>query len=304
MVFARFGDYLELRAQPGVRYRIDDTLEAVGDDGQYLLEYSPEDLSNFPLPFTRPDGRLVHVPAYRHELEHMIPPNRAAPEGVTRIAFVGGSTTMAYPRHTSRVLRRLGYPIESHNLGVPGSISGTTLLFMARYLARWQPNIVVVYHGFNDLNFVTSNSAFAPIDSVENRQRAYGQLRRYYDGMLEFCHRIDCTLVVSTFAAPDPSLSTAAEQQRFEVLFREVFPWIGSPGRYAELLGLYNDMVRAFAGENGVPLIDVASAHPREPEFFRDECHRTAEGVAIHGKIVADALAPILARPGSGLGID
>ena len=300
MVIERIEETLELQAQPGVRARIDDTKEAIGDEGLYLLEYSPENLSNFPLPFTQKDGRLVHVPAHTFELERLVPPGRDATKGRTRIAFVGGSTTMQYPRYVSERLASLGHTIESHNLGVPGSISGTTLMFMKRYLPRWKPDIVVVYHGFNDLSFVTSNAAFAPIGSADNADRAYAQLRRYYDGMADFCREIDCTLIVSTFAAPDPSLSTAAEQQRFDVLFREVFPWIGSPARYAELLDRYNDMVRAFATEHDMPLIDVAKSHPREPEFFRDECHRTLEGVEAHGKIVAEALAPILARRGTG----
>jgi len=83
------------------------------------------------------------------------------PDGVYRIVAIGGSTTFAvylpwrksYPYYLQEILReRLGTDkIEVINAGMTGSTSGESLSRLYHQLLPIDPDMVIVYHGYNDL---------------------------------------------------------------------------------------------------------------------------------------------------------
>ena len=84
------------------------------------------------------------------------------PEGVFRIVALGGSTTygqgiedwrLAYPAQLERILREdYGYAgVEVVNAGVHGYASWDSLANFAFRVLDLEPDLIIVYHGINDL---------------------------------------------------------------------------------------------------------------------------------------------------------
>lgn len=83
------------------------------------------------------------------------------PAGIVRIVVYGGSAAFDvarsgdddWPSHAGRLLRARGHPVEVINAAVPGHASFDSL---GRFLAEGQrldPDVVVLYHGWNDLKY-------------------------------------------------------------------------------------------------------------------------------------------------------
>ena len=81
-------------------------------------------------------------------------------EGVLRLAALGGSTTQGhdvnhanYPQYLRRLVAELGQGyrgVEMINGGVSGWISDQVALWAERKVARFRPDVVVLYVGWND----------------------------------------------------------------------------------------------------------------------------------------------------------
>jgi hypothetical protein len=64
-----------------------------------------------------------------------------------------------------------------------------------------------------------------------------------------------------------------------------------SSSEMAAAMDRYNRVLRTVARESGAEVFDLASAVPRDPRFFHDDCHFTEAGA----RAVADAGAGYLA---------
>jgi formylglycine-generating enzyme required for sulfatase activity len=256
------------------------------------------------------------------------PPARPEPTpGVVRIAFVGGSTTFdGYPEAVgSRLANRFGAGrVEIVNMGVPASNGATSLLSMQRFLPRWRPHLVVVYHGFNDLVYFRSRARgllVAASGSAEmsdpvfvppapsrglwallrgrwTREQPLGWLAESvfaepigaYWEMARLGHRLGFELIVSSFAAPAYGTVGSAERDYFETDLRYLWPALGGTEQYARDLAEYNERVRRFAQATSVGLIDVAGGVQGGRDLFADNCHLTDAGRARHAAVAAAAL--------------
>lgn len=100
----------------------------------------------------RPDYDDHNSSGFRgEELEATKPPGRL------RVVCLGGSTTYgpsaqtAYPAILENLLRQRGVDVEVVNAGVPGWTSRESRLNFERRIEPLDPDLVIVYHGRNDL---------------------------------------------------------------------------------------------------------------------------------------------------------
>jgi len=83
------------------------------------------------------------------------------PEGVIRIAVMGGSSVfdirsdVGWPRRLQDILRNRGLgQVEVFNAGIPGFSTREVLPFYERKVAAYQPDVVLLYVGWNDLKYM------------------------------------------------------------------------------------------------------------------------------------------------------
>lgn len=262
-----------------------------------------------------------------------IPQAAPSPQHV-RVVFVGGSTTYdGYPDAVgARLAQRFGEGrVETVNLGVPASNSATSFVLMKKFLGRLRPQIVVVYHGFNDLAYYRARARAAerrargaaenePAMFVERPSRGVLGLlfartvdelpaealdgpTHNYEAMAALARELGFNLYLSTFAAPSYDETDATSRRFFEADLRYLWPMLAPVDRYRKDLASYNERVRQTAPRIGAGLIDVAAAVHGGRNLFRDNCHTTVEGRDIHAAAVAStlapAIAPLLAQPNS-----
>ncbi len=243
-----------------------------------------------------------------------------------QVAFFGGSTTWGphgslpgYPAFVQRRWDQRYGPgvVRAVNVGIPMSSSATSAVLLHRFGSQIEPDIVVVYQGFNDLFFEHARRAAAggevgtrlTLDApptglrrlfaeLEPRPRepVWPTAEAAYERFASLAEEHDAELWVSTFGHPDwdsldlPNRSLLAAEIRF------LWPPLRSLATYAADLAEYNGGLRRWAASSEVGLIDVERAHPKAMTAFADICHRRDEGLAGHAAAVVDALAPTLDR--------
>jgi lysophospholipase L1-like esterase len=160
-LLAEFGArvYLARFAGPEAfrRYASVGQLDAAGAlDGGPARKYRPHRyLGYMPTPGYSQGGARHNALGYRGP-DIAVP----KPEGLVRILCAGGSTTYTpmvgdeetYPAQLERALRERGVgPVEVVNAGVEGWLSYETLINLELRALELEPDVVVVYHGVNDL---------------------------------------------------------------------------------------------------------------------------------------------------------
>ena len=89
----------------------------------------------------------------------------------------------------------------------------------------------------------------------------------------------------------------SARERALLVAWRRFYPRL-EPDGFLDLERRANEAVRAVGDELGVRVVDVDASMPRDPRYFADFAHFTAEGAAVMGRLLADGLQPVLARRG------
>ncbi len=253
------------------------------------------------------------------------------PEGLFRIACLGGSTTfegpsneLTYPKMLERMLReRFGEDrIEVINCGV---IASTTRNEVARMpeIAALQPDLVIHYNFVNDITFL------APlwIQEFHNAGMA-GRVRRFLSGsylMQRHGHRfllpadnalrehIDSHVLENVrhirrianehgiafaaagFACPNPNRLSAIERDYFNFHLRNM-----SWGRmidvhaYARITNIYNQLLRQWAAEENILYIPVDEMIDGGTTQFRDICHMHLKAMERKAEVMAQTLIPYL----------
>ncbi len=104
------------------------------------------------------------------------------PEGVFRIAAVGGSTTYtvrvedndkSYPAQLERILReKFGYEnVEVINAGVADYNSWDSIINLTFRVLPFEPDLIIIYHGTNDVHArLVEPDAYRPDDSGRRQQ--------------------------------------------------------------------------------------------------------------------------------------
>lgn len=239
------------------------------------------------------------------------------PPGLFRIICLGGSTTVigrtnreTYPALLEVKLRE-EFPdreLEVLNFGVSKYGTGEVIELALRSL-RYRPDLVIKYNGANDLwwdyflmlkeelpawkryalrsylfQTLFPNSLLPPAEEIASRLRS--GLIPSLDYLNSVLDSAGSRLVVVTFFRPD--LSALTPDQKYYLDFNVRHFWgrqLGTmefirAGPYLKALAIYNDVLREFCRERGVPCIDLEMSFPRDFDFYVDICHFSQAGIA------------------------
>ncbi|UCG16209.1 MAG: SGNH/GDSL hydrolase family protein [Phycisphaerales bacterium] len=255
---------------------------------------------------------------------------RVKPDGVVRIACLGGSTTFSlnasdndhtWPAQLERILNERHGPtrFEVLNFGTPGYCVVESFLIFSLRAVDLDPDIILMQDALNDVYAV-----FRP-DVVSDYTHFRGPYTRL-SGKWLGRSAIGRLVIAAAARAGQPSRSfspTLSKEgvrlfQRYvesTVLMaraREIQPVIVTmPDRLprdeeecrkhsveiALTRVLIEGLRRVSRGRN-VPLIDLSATFPKDPRYFTDDTHKTDEGLELAARMIADGLQQngVLAR--------
>lgn len=154
--------------------------------------------------------------------------------------------------------------------------------------ARVQDEAAAVY----ELWRAHRRGASAWIDELPDPAGALADFRRQLGAIDEHCRRASARLVLVT----QPALWSAGLAPELEERL-----WMGGVGLYQERAGcryytsaalarglaLYNQTLRSFALERGLPCLDLGAALGPDPRFFYDDVHFNEEGARVAAEFLA-----------------
>lgn len=269
--------------------------------------------------------------------------------GVLRVIALGESTTMGhgvddanYPFHLRRLLAKSadGYAgTEVVNAGVAGWISDQVALRAEHELARFEPDVVVLYVGWNDFQSYNPYGA-PPIESYFDttygytelspfaRLRSVALLTAFRDRKLHeertispppapapgehaaprdtyryFLLSLDRIVTAFRSENPDVVIAIATLVARWPQGTRAEFDapnghvwWMEhlglGPEQGAEALARFNGLIRAYAAEHGLLLVDLEAQYAGldRGRLFWDFAHMHPEGYELMASAIYDAL--------------
>jgi lysophospholipase L1-like esterase len=215
--------------------------------------------------------------------------------------------------------------VEAVNLGVPASNTATTLISLRRFLPKMKPQIVVLYHGFNDVVYYRARAEAtrrllagkvsesdpaidvrAPsqglwqwlfgTNSAADRALDLEGPTKNYEEMSRLSKELGFSLYLSTFASPSYENIEVVEKRYFEAEIRHLWPPLVNTARYTTDLQTYNERIRELSGRLSTGLIDVAKGVRGGRAIFRDNCHLNESGREVHANVVFAALLPEVRR--------
>lgn len=267
------------------------------------------------------------------------------PPGLIRICCLGASTTVSYlkdetgvwsyPLALERCLaaRDPGRAVEVNNCGVGGYTSAEVLIKFLLDVVDTEPDVVVLYHAYNDLG-PSLSPGFKP-DYSHARANLGETLWRYrlatyvpYLPLAWYNQAVNLVLPQNvrhallrsvTRRRPDPSAGfagLATYRRNLEHIIqvchaREIavvlstfchylYPAVQhSPlyRKYREGLDGENEVIRALAARYGCPLVDAAAELPRREDYFVDSVHFSPEGMReLAGRIAVGVEAALAKR--------
>jgi len=319
---------------PSVARRLEETKRNMPRlDWRPIFRYLRDsDASNIPAPIMKTsDGpaRLARLTTFGRlgpDAFSKPPRDDSKKNRLIRVAFFGGSTTFdGYPDIVQEMIDDYfgANLFEVLNLGVPASSSPTTLVLMKRFVPRWKPRLIVIYHGFNDIVFydrlLTARGLepgqepdealiprikasrglldlfrhkflYKPIFFDEGESFVVRSIKNTYSDMDRFVRAQKAKLFISTFDAPDYDRLSDKDRRFYEAHLTYLWPLMGNTTQYARSIAQYNRLVREVAAEREIELIEIAEKTRGGRDMFRDNCHRTNEGKKEHARLVFEAL--------------
>jgi lysophospholipase L1-like esterase len=303
--------FLQFGYQTGIPTYDEDGVLAEGEPVKVRLFQSDPDLFWAPIPGTRFTTRQ----GFRGTREY---PETAAP-GTLRILFLGDSCTFlgdpVYPEIVERELsaRMPGRTVEALNASAPGytSFQGRKLI---EKLARWRPNVVGIYFGWND--------HWPGQGGLTDRMQASLTRGSYLFGLLgaswalirageaprvppeDFRRNLEAIREAALAGGATPLFITAPTGFRAGAMPEWATGFFGqfyrmSPARVAEIPAVharYAAVVREVAAKPGCILVDAEKdfreANLSEDIYFRrDRIHLQPPGHERLARAVVDALA-------------
>jgi lysophospholipase L1-like esterase len=251
------------------------------------------------------------------------------PEGTYRIFCVGGSTTYttsvdnyadAFPAQLERVLRQTHgrTNIEVVNAGVPAFASLDSLINVLLRILPLDPDLIVVYHGINDVA-----TRLVPPDTYRRDNRGYrrdwslrereGPPRWWYHSRLAYWLAVKLGALppqrVGYGFFPDTSRMSAADLDRnppvhYATNLRQMAllaadagasimfsTWACSEDFTDPVLkaGVHqnNAVARRTGRQLGVPVFDFAANMPADPQFWEDSIHVNRRGAVRKAELFA-----------------
>ena len=272
----------------------------------------------------------------------------AKPSGTVRIAVLGASTVFGayaptnshtFPARMQELLReRLpDRSVDVINAGVVGlGIQQQTLLFERR-VSRLQPDITIVYPGFNDFAGYCRRSARArgrpwvarPLvefgmppwllsielllkNTVPVRTSSVGlrpnvkvdtlNIEPYRQSVRTLLTTLKASGTLPLIARNARSYrpdQPLAEQQRLSATARFYNPCFDLEGLH-ELYERHNGVISGVAGGLGVPVLSLDEVIPGGDKYFSDASHFSSEGEQVVAAWLADRVEPLLREYSKG----
>jgi lysophospholipase L1-like esterase len=268
----------------------------------------------------------VDAPATVGIRKHLIPINRhgyrgadfefAKPEGRIRIVVYGGSQVFDqevggfddWPHRLGELLREAGYSVEVINGGIPGNVSWESTAWLLGEGWQLNPDIVVLCHGWNELQHLGSTRPLArssrPFDRRDNphmySQNAVDRTAASWSALYRAVRYVLLTRKLGvgregarTPEAPTPAASIDVGLKRYRLHTRQFIDLARSIGAVPVLL----EQVRLVAPDNGSEarakiLYDV---HDLEHEEL---CRRLDHLDAVRKAVAAETGARWIQVPG------
>ena len=259
--------------------------------------------------------------------------NVSKPDGVRRIAVMGGSSVFGYlvpgDQAASRKLQDIlqesdcDGAIEVINGGVPGFTLAQVLGRYQTQVAQLEPDIVILYLGWNDLPLLIRPPTDEPLPQAPSwlertlaHSTLYGLIRyrlfpaanpqfapppsasteivdqsadKFRDTMAELIQAIR-----ESGAVPVIATQVSAAGRECENLNRFLGDTPEQVTNNAELGRWLADEIRHLARQHEVTLIDTAAKVPCDETILGDAIHLTAHGHQLVAEAWAEELLPIL----------
>jgi lysophospholipase L1-like esterase len=249
------------------------------------------------------------------------------PENGIRIWVVGGSTTFDVfapdDAHTWPALlqakltaARPDRVIEVINAGIPGEMIAGNQEDFEQHAAKVKPDVLVYYHGPNDLRDVRFGGPPPPSGELEQQfallrvargainQRApqlpeaWRDVRPSSHDLNEMTSRIDELLGAARRHGAKVLMSSHAFQYTEGKMGEEALSELGElcvlmqmyPDNVVHLYRDYNQMVRGLAERRNLPFADVQAAVPSDSMYWGDSLHFTAAGSELAAQVMTDTL--------------
>lgn len=247
---------------------------------------------------------------------------------VLSVFLFGGSTSYSrqYVDTVRRHLRRLcRCPVRVTSFGRPRYTSYNNMVIASEVIAKYHPDVVVLYLGINDNIYNTfpwvENKPDVgyfnwkdPTSSmlikmcwyhlVEKRLlstpdfphaplRSVPLLRRNVTRIINLATEGGAKVVLAEFATAMPTVDGEL-QRRVNSDERTMEHFWGTIKSTEVGVEAHNAEIRAIAATRGLVVADVNGAVPKNSAYFADMCHLTPAGNEILGTTIGDAVAKVI----------
>lgn len=260
------------------------------------------------------------------------------PDGLFRVNCIGASTTgnyieyegqaFSYPMELENILKStLDVPVEVNNCGQGGYNSADILVRFALQVIDTQPDVVVIYHGYNDIKaYLTSEFESDYSHSLRNLGETYwkfalaakipyipvkflnflvnewlpGNIR---NSLLEqvskgkFDPNLDPSLGLRTYERNLQHIIDLCSCNDIHVVLSTYCHLLHDSIKdeplhqlYARIVREENDVIRRLAKKNDLPLVDNAVLVPNDERYFVDSVHFTPAGMRLVASNIALAI--------------
>jgi lysophospholipase L1-like esterase len=266
------------------------------------------------------------------------------PEGLIRINCLGASTTgnyinldggvFSYPLELEKILKNRfpGKQIEVNNCGVGGRTSAEILIDFELNIIDTQPDIIVIYHGYNDL--VPSLTPEFKSD-YSHAKRNLGEVWPYYrmasifpdlplafynffviqffgqnirQSLLDAVSRGHADLSsgfqgLETYQRNIEHIVNLCKSNGIKVILSTYCHYMYDDVKnskihmkYHEGVLLENEAMRRIAKKHGVPLVDNNRIFPYEEKYFVDSVHFSPEGMQLLAENISITIIDFLKK--------
>lgn len=260
------------------------------------------------------------------------------PDGLLRINCIGASTTgnyiefngqaFSYPMELESILKsRMSGPVEVNNCGQGGYNSADIMVRFALQVMDTQPDIVVIYHAYNDIRAYLTSGFEADYSHVRrNLGESYWKfsfaskipyipvkfLNYLFNQWLPGNIR-NSLLDQVTKGNFDPGLDPSGGLRTYQRNLQHIIDLCRSNGiqvvlstychflhdaikddplhlLYRRIVNEENKIMRRLADKNELKLVDNAALVPHDERYFVDSIHFTPEGMRLIADNIADAI--------------
>lgn len=283
---------------------------------------------------TYPTNNLGYINGYDGNRDVLIP----KPKDMFRINCLGASTTQyylsyknqtySYPLELEKILKeKNNLNLEVNNCGTGGYTSSDLLVRFLLQVIDTSPDILVIYHGYNDINsYLTSNfksdyshsrknlgedyhkfyigslMPYIPINFINFLQNKwFSQNSRYAlvdsitKGKFKINNKVEEGL--KSYERNLQNIITICKSRNIEVVLSTYCFYLHEKVKDSEIHKIYentvikeNLVIKKLAEENKLKLVDAFNLIPKNNNNFVDTVHFTHDGMKLLAKHVSEQI--------------